>query len=194
MGRYSAIITAFIFATALSSCREPAQPRPHGYFRIDLPEKKYMLYESPCPFTFEYPVYATISPGDENDAEPCWINIEFPQYRSKIHLSYKKVNNNLPKLLEDTYTLTYNHTIKADAISETPFVNSDEQVFGVLYDLRGNTATSLQFYLTDSINHFLRGSLYFHSSPNVDSLAPVISFFREDILKLIETTRWKSSK
>lgn len=98
---------------------------------------------------------------------------------------------NLPALMEDSYTLTYNHTIKADAICETPFVNDEENVYGLLYDLKGNTATAVQFYMTDSAIHFMRGSLYFYASPNEDSLAPLIKFFRDDIVHLIETLRWK---
>jgi gliding motility-associated lipoprotein GldD len=124
-------------------------------------------------------------------AEPCWFNIEFPGYNAKIHLSYKTIEGNLPSVLEDSYTLTYNHTIKADAITETPYINEEDNIYGLLYDLKGNTATAIQFYVTDSIRHFLRGSLYFFASPNEDSLAPVIGFFREDIIHLIETLEWR---
>jgi len=190
---YKSIITVIIITLICLGCRERLQPRPRGYFRIDLPEKEYTSFNSECSFSFEYPAYGVLTDSDEPDAEPCWFNIEFEKYRAKIHISYKAIEGNLPSLLEDTYTLTYNHTIKADAIRETPFVNDEDDVYGLLYDLRGNTATAVQFYLTDSINHFLRGSLYFFASPNEDSLSPVISYFREDIIHLIETTRWKET-
>lgn len=191
MVKNSTLIISVITLLVTASCNRTGQPRPRGYFRIDLPAKEYQTYNQSCPYSFEFPVYATISPSDEKDAEPCWINISFPQYRSKIHISYKKIEGNLPRLLEDTYTLTYNHTIKADAIAETPFANPVDKVYGVLYDLKGNTATAVQFYLTDSVNHFIRGSLYFSAAPNSDSLAPVMKFFRDDIVRLMETTRWK---
>jgi gliding motility-associated lipoprotein GldD len=84
-----------------------------------------------------------------------------------------------------------NHINKADAINELVINNKASSVFGILYDLKGNTATSVQFYVTDSTNHYLRGSLYFESEPNADSLAPVIDFFREDIIHIIETLKWK---
>ena len=45
-----------------------------------------------------------------------------------------------------------------------------------MYDLKGNTASSLQFFVTDSTRNFLRGSLYFNAEPNKDSLAPVMDF------------------
>ncbi|MFO7575800.1 MAG: gliding motility lipoprotein GldD [Bacteroidales bacterium] len=190
---FEPLIAVIIITLICAGCRERLQPRPRGYFRIDLPEKEYLVYDTACPFIFEYPNYGELTESDDPEAEPCWFNIEFKNYRAKIHISYKAVAGNLPSLLEDTYTLAYNHTIKADAIRETPFVNEEENVYGLLYDIRGNTATAVQFYLTDSASHFLRGSLYFFASPNEDSLSPVISFFREDIIHLIETTRWNES-
>jgi gliding motility-associated lipoprotein GldD len=81
--------------------------------------------------------------------------------------------------------------MKADAINEHIIKNQADKIYGILYDLKGNTATSIQFYVTDSTNHYLRGSLYFSAEPNADSLAPLIDFFREDIVHLIETLKWK---
>jgi len=95
--------------------------------------------------------------------------------------------------MEQTYKMNVkNHINKADAINEQIFSDAENSVYGILYDLKGNTASAVQFYATDSIKHYLRGSLYFSAEPNADSLAPVIDFFREDILHLIETLRWKN--
>jgi gliding motility-associated lipoprotein GldD len=130
-------------------------------------------------------------PDTDYIAEPCWINIEFPEFDGKIHISYKAVDQNLNDFTEDSRTLTYKHTIKADAIKETVYTNPDLEVHGILYDIKGNAASSVQFYLTDSNNHFLRGSLYFNVQPDKDSLAPVVAFFRQDIIHLIESFKWK---
>ncbi len=93
--------------------------------------------------------------------------------------------------MEQTYTMNVkNHITKADAINEQVISNRENKVYGILYDLKGNTASAVQFYVTDSIKHYLRGSLYFATEPNPDSLAPVIDFFREDIIHLIETLKW----
>jgi gliding motility-associated lipoprotein GldD len=176
------------------SCREISVPKPRGYFRISLPEKKYLKYDAICPFVFEYPSYSKISYDVGNKNEPCWFNIEFPGYNAKIYITYKEVNNNFEAIMEDSYKLDVkNHTIKADAINETPWQNNEGKVYGILYDLKGNTASAVQFYVTDSIKHFLRGSLYFAVQPNKDSLAPVIDFFRADILHMIETFNWKEN-
>lgn len=49
----------------------------------------------------------------------------------------------------------------------------------------------MQFYLTDSVSHFLRGALYISEVPNYDSLRPVIKYLSEDVLKMIGSTEWK---
>jgi len=159
--------------------------------RIDFPEKAYRIYDSVCPYIFEYPLYGKIVPDAERIAEPCWINIEFPQFGGKIHISYKPVRNNVNEYIEDCRTLAYKHTIKADAIRETVFSNDTSGVYGLLYEIKGDAASSVQFYVTDSNRHFLRGSLYFNVRPDADSMAPVIDFFLEDIIHLIETCEWK---
>lgn len=182
----------------LNSCRDVPVPRPKGYFRIDLPPKDYILFdgsvskERELPLLFEYPSYGKISLVTRELTEPGWFDIDFPLYRAKIYLTYKNVNNNLAGLMEQSYKMDVkNHITKADAIDEQVISEPDKRVFGILYDLKGNTATAVQFFVTDSTRHFLRGSLYFTSVPNPDSLAPVINFFREDIVHLIETLKWK---
>ncbi len=183
-----------IVAGSVMACRESSIPKPAGYFRIDLPKKEYHLLTGDYPYSFEYPVYGTINNRPGNNAEPYWINIEFPDYKARIYISYKDVRNNLTQLTEDSHNLAYKHTIKADAIEEKLWSNDSSKVYGILYDVKGNAASAVQFYMTDSTRHYLRGSLYFMSQPNEDSLKPVIEFFRKDIVHLIETLSWKNEK
>ena len=184
------VLTALVL-TAASSCSHDYVPKPAGFVRIDLPEKKYKQYTGDLPYSFEYPEYCRIEADEENNAEPFWINIVFPSLKGKIHISYKKINGNLFTLTEDCRTLAYKHTIKAEAIDDHTIQMKDKKVYGMLYDIHGNVASSVQFFLTDSTRNFLRGSLYFNTQPNKDSLAPVIDFCREDILHFIETFIWK---
>jgi gliding motility-associated lipoprotein GldD len=192
------VITLFIMISLFYSCRDVAVPKPRGFFRIDLPKKEYILFSgnqvksNNMPFTFEYPVYGLLSFNPTDNNEQGWFNIEFPAYKAKIYLTYKDVKNDFENLMDQTYKMNVkNHITKADAINEHIIDNQKENVFGVLYELKGNTASAVQFYATDSVYHYLRGSLYFSSEPNADSLAPVIDFFREDIIHLIETLKWK---
>lgn len=191
------LVAAIVLLAIYSGCRRVSVPKPRGHFRIDLPGKEYVRFSDSLgiphlPFSFEYPVYGKLSFKNNNPDEEGWFNIEFPEYSAKIYLTYLKVNNDFADLMEQTYRMNVrNHISRADAINEQAFENSDERVFGILYDLAGNTATAVQFYATDSVRHYLRGSLYFSAEPDADSLEPVIDFFREDIVHLIETLEWK---
>ncbi len=173
------------------ACQRSYTPKPRGYLRLDFPRKEYVRFDSTCPFRFDYPAYSRVVPDRDYNSEPCWLNIDFPGFEGRIHISYKTIDGNLYKYVEDSRALAYKHTIKADAILETVYSYPGAGVYGILYDIKGNAASSLQFYLTDSIRHFLRGSLYFNTVPDKDSLAPVISYFREDIIRLIESFEWK---
>ena len=187
--KYSLLLIGVCF---FYSCREAAVPKPRGYFRIDLPPKEYRRYDTICPFVFEYPVYGHITYNVGRNSEPCWFNLEFPRFKAIIHFSYKTLDHNLEPILKETYDYAYSHSIKAEAITEQPWQNRGNKVSGILYDIKGNTASSIQFFLTDSTKNFIRGALYFSAEPDADSLAPVIKFFREDIVHIIETFNWKN--
>ena len=175
----------------LSGCHNTAVPRPAGYFRIDLPEKDYVHFETPCHYSIEYPAYGRINLRPATAAaDTCWTDIEFPSLKATIHLTYFDLHDNLATLTELSRELAYKHTIRADAIEEKLWTNDSTHVYGILYDLKGNTASAVQFYVTDSTRHYLRGSLYFMAEPNEDSLLPVITFLRDDIIHLIETLNW----
>ncbi len=186
-------IIAIILAAGLTfaSCTGDYSPRPRGYFRIDFPEREYITYEGDCPFVFSYPSFAEINDDDGRLVHPCWFNIDFPGYRGRLHISYSEIDNNLVDYLEDARKLAFRHTVKADAIDERMFINRADDVYGTLYDIKGNAASAVQFYLTDSASHFFRGALYFSVPPNRDSLDPVIDYFIEDIIYLMESFAWK---
>jgi gliding motility-associated lipoprotein GldD len=183
------ILICCLICCFLVSCKETFTPKPRGYYRIELPEKQYRIYSEQCPFTFDFPVYGNVT--TDNGGEPCWLNVEFPAYNGTIHLSYKKINKNLSAYIEDSRTFAYKHAVKADAINEKLIRDNNKNVYGIIYDIKGNVASSLQFFVTDSNTHFLRGALYFNTTPNKDSLAPVISFFQQDVYRLIESLTWK---
>lgn len=187
------LLTVLISLTLLAvSCHEDPVPRPRGYFRIDLPDRRYVLLDSIFPFTFEYPTCTKITPDPYTPDNPFFININYPDFKGSIHLSYKEINHNLPQLLEDTRLLVLKHIPRATAIRELPVVDPDHHIYGMIYDIRGSgTASPYQFFLTDSTHHFIRGALYFRVTPNNDSLAPVIDFIVQDMDHLMETLTWK---
>ena len=185
------IIFLILIGLIQISCNEEFIPKPRGYYRIDLPKPTYQIYQDDCPFKFEHQKSATINNDRSRLAEQCWLNIIYPKYKATIHLSYKPVNNNIEKYLNDSYTLVYKHTVKAADISEKLVLNPNKKVYGVIYQIEGEAASACQFHLTDSINHFVRGALYFNVAPNQDSLAPVIAYIQNDIEHFVNSFEWK---
>ncbi len=170
-------------------------PKPKGYFRIDFPKKVYQVFQSECAYQFEYPVYSKIVKDIKTINEPCWLNIDFIKYHAKIHLSYKQVKHHLlDTFLLQSRNFAIKHQIKATGIKEIPVVKSKTKVYGLIYEIKGNAASCLQFYLTDSLTHFLRGSLYFNSVPNEDSQSVVINYIKQDVIHMINTLHWNTSK
>ncbi len=177
----------------LISCngREINNPKPRGYFRIDLPKKSYVKFSADCPYSFEYPVYARVEKDTDANTQPYWYNIQFPTMKATIHLSYRKIENNLMKILEDCRALVYKHTVKADAIDDNMIQDKKRNLYGLTYDIKGDAASAYQFILTDSVTCVVRGALYFNVPPNKDSIAPVLAFVKQDIKHMLQTFEWK---
>jgi len=188
----SRILVFVMIIAGITSCDGDYYPKPRGHFRIDLPAKEYIRFDTTFPYAFDYPVYSKIASEPVSGTENYWINIEFPQFRGKIHISYKTIDNNLNKYIEDTRTMAIKHIPKASGIKTKNYLNAGKKVYGLTYSIDGVEAASpFQFYLTDSTHHFVRGALYFSVVPNNDSLAPVIDFLKADIRYMIESFEWK---
>jgi gliding motility-associated lipoprotein GldD len=186
------IFSLIIPILIISGCNQDYTPKPRGYFRIDLPEKNYIRFDSTFPYSFEYPAYAKIVPDTRTTSEPYWMNIDFPRFNGRIHISYKPIHENLNEYLEDARTFVVKHIPKADAIDDSLIYRPESEVYGLVYYIGGTQAASpCQFFVTDSSSRFLRGALYFNNIPNNDSLGPVIQYIEEDIRHLVRTFRWK---
>lgn len=190
-------IVVFLMCLALAGCTSPTQPKPRGYFRISLPEPEYVSLQSAqyasltssLPYSFQVNKLTKVTPHP--DGEKYWIDILYPAYDVKVHCSYKPVEGNLRELSDDAQRFVFNHAGKASAIPEQAFLNPDEHVYGVMYELIGNTASPCQFYMTDSLHHFFRAAVYFNCIPNQDSLAPVADYITADIRHMVETMHWR---
>ncbi|MCV9931418.1 gliding motility lipoprotein GldD [Flavobacterium sp. LS1R47] len=181
-----AITVLFIITLTVVSCKDDVVPKPASYLRLDYAEAKYVNFENQCPFAFEINADAVIK-GEKD----CGFMISYPKMKATIYLTYKPVNNDINKLLKDAQKLTYEHVIKADDILEQPYLNPDKKAYGMFYQVDGNAATNSQFYITDSIKHFVTGSVYFYAKPNFDSIMPAASYIKNDMQHLMETIKWK---
>jgi gliding motility-associated lipoprotein GldD len=185
------------FFAFLIGCHGEFSPKNKAYPRVIYPTKSYEIYQNPnCPFMFEKPVYARVGMDTTfmgvKTKEPCWFNVEFPDFNGSINVTYKELNssNTLEKLLEDAHKMSFKHSKKANYIEEIAIENK-YGVRGLVYDVGGDAASNLQFYLTDDKRHYIRGALYFNNEPNTDSMAPIINFVKADLDHFFETFQWK---
>lgn len=178
-------------------CNQPFSVKPKGYQQIDLPAKQYQVFsETGYPYSFEYPIYATIDKQvsylGNDKSKDAWLNIRYPQFGATLYLSYNKINANakIDTLVRDAYTFANNHNSKANFIEDSAF-EINQEVKGVFFHIGGDVATSYQFFATDSTRHFLRAALYFETTPNEDSLAPINQYLFKDMQRMVRTLRWK---
>ncbi|MBS1668736.1 MAG: hypothetical protein JST58_15270 [Bacteroidetes bacterium] len=192
------MIPCFLFLVSFSflACNSVYTPKPKGYFKIDFPKHEYQQFNQPgFPYSFEYPTYAKIvrdtSFFESKPENPYWINIDFPEFNARIYVSYKEIGpNSFDKLKDDAYKMTYKHSSKASSIEDS-LMRTSNGVTGIFFNVGGNAATAKQFFVSDSTKHFLRGALYFDTTPNADSLSIVNQFLQADMAHLINTLKWK---
>ena len=190
------LIVLLCFLQACNSDYTAGKKR--GYYRISFPEKKYQVFDSPgYPYTFEYPTYATVSKDTtffQDPADDWWVNIDFPQFAGRIYVSYKPVTSRsvFDSLVQDGFKLAYRQHVNMATQIEDSLMQTPHGVEGIYFSLGGNTATANQFFVTDSVRHFLRGALYFDATPNADSLGIVNNFLKKDLLHLINTLQWRN--
>jgi len=195
---FSYILMLFILLGVLG-CEDPIYvPKPRAYPKIEFPEGKKEKFDAlyGCPFSFAKPDYAlSIQDTTYFEGKPestCWFNLQVNSLNSTIHCTYKKINSKkeLNKLINDSYSFANKHNIKADFIDDY-FIRKPNRVYCRILEIEGDVASPFQFFLTDSLNHFMRGSLYFNARPNQDSLKPAIEFMKRDIIDMINTFQWE---
>lgn len=183
----------------ITSCGNPAveNPKPRTFPKVIYPEKGYQSFDlENCPFSFKYPVYAHIERKDQFFGEapehPCWFNISISEFDVKIHMSYLPIDNrgDFDKYIADSYKIANQINARSDYMDE--FIIQRNGLGGLILEFEGHAASPLNFILTDTSNHFLRGAMYFNTAVRPDSLAPVIQFLKEDVSQLVETFEWKS--
>jgi gliding motility-associated lipoprotein GldD len=197
--KYCALLLPVLGILLFGSCEETSTtPKPRAYPRVVYPKKEYVPFDaSYCRFTFDQAVYAKLEQDTnffgERPKDACWFNLDVPQLNAKIYCSYSPIGSrkDFDELVKDAFSMTNKHNLKANYIDEIPVHRQKDRVHGVLFSLEGSAASSCQFFLTDSTQHFLRGALYFNTQTKPDSLAPVIDFMRADLNRLVQTLTWK---
>ncbi|WP_177763231.1 gliding motility lipoprotein GldD [Flavobacterium sp. I3-2] len=180
------VLSLIIPTLLIVSCSGDIKPKPDSFLRLEYPNPVYKKFEETCAFSFEKNELSIVQ-----QEKNCAFKINYPKLKATIYINYKPVNGDLNKLLKDAQKLTYDHTIKADGIIEQPFVNPENKVYGMFYEVEGNAATNVQFYATDSVKNFVVGSLYFYAKPNYDSILPAAAYVKDDMRRIMESIQWK---
>lgn len=181
---------ATVFLTLLLSalsCQKDQKPKPKGELRLEYPAPKYTDFTAPCGYSFQISEFAKVVPAKK----PCWFYIFYPKMKAKVFVTYFPIQNDLLLHIKESEKMVYEHTIKASAIETKSFSYPEKKVFGNFYELEGQTASNMQFYVTDSTRHYVTANLYFNSRPKPDSLAPAVEYIKKDMRHLIETFRWQ---
>lgn len=172
-------------------------PKPRMYPKVDYPTKEYEPFVlEACNFSFQKPKYSTVKTGikffDEKSSHPCWFDLQLKDFNGSIHFSYNPINdaNALDKLVSDAFRIVEQHNTKAEYREEV-LIENKNGVNGLLFNLEGPVASPINFFLTDTTQHFVRASLYFNASVDPDSIAPILDFVSDDMRTIIETFQWK---
>ncbi|WP_299383528.1 gliding motility lipoprotein GldD [uncultured Lacinutrix sp.] len=194
---YKNIVLAICSLGLLVSCNEDPKPKPKAYLALEYPEAIYKTEDiTKMPFTFDRNALGKNLKTKtlKGETTSYGINIEYPNLKGTIYITYKALEHNeklLRTYLINAQNFTQEHTQKADVIDGIVYENPERKVYGMFYDVGGNAASQSQFYVTDSINHFITGSLYFYAKPNYDSILPAANYLQKDIMRIMESLEWK---
>lgn len=189
------LILAMGLCVLFSACKQKPlpEPKPMGYFRIDLPGHQYRTLDTALPFRYEQSVFASTTIERQKD-NTLWMTVSYPDLKASLRFTCFEVKNadslrNL-MILEDK--MVKFHYQKADDVQFSVIHDPESNLWGQTYEIFGKeVATPFQFWLTDSTHRFVRATLYFDETPNNDSLQPVIQYLKEDALHLINTFEWQ---
>lgn len=184
--KYFSVIICVLFL--FTSCDNEVIPKPKCQLRLSYSIAEYNKSNTNYPLVFDLNKEATLLNKD-NGA----IEVVYPKMKATIYITYKNVTNDLDDLLTDAQKLTYKlHVIKANEITEQPFLNQNDKTYGMFYQVGGDAAANALFYATDSTHHFVTASVYFYAKPNYDSILPAADYISNDMRKMLETLQWKN--
>ncbi len=185
MNKKLIIFLIFLILANISCSNDEIIPRPKAQLRLEYPKPEYEKVKMDS-LSFDKSNYAVVERIRSNK-----FNLDYPKMKAKLYLTYYPVNHNLDSLLRDAEKFTYEHTVKADEIIRRDFIDDKHKVYGSINLVTGNAASQIQFHATDSLRHFLNGSLYFYALPNYDSIYPAVKYIQKDVQVLLESLRWK---
>ena len=183
----------FLFSLFLFhfSCDETNYlPREKGFLRLEFEKPTYDTFSSEASklnfiFNNAYSSFEIVS--DEK------IVLKYKDIKIDLVLSDVELENlsSFEESIRNFYVFLEPHRKKSNQISIKEFKSVDNKRFAKVFEMRGPVASPLQFYVTDSINHFLFGSMNVMVKSNYDSIYPSIMYVKNDIFSIIESVNWE---
>ncbi len=168
------------------SCGDDTLPKPKAFLSLTYAKPTYKKLPLQRPYVFEYSSESLLKDEANN-----WLKVLYPKQKASLDITYRVIDKNLKELLTESEKLVFKHTVKAEQIVSNNYVDAEKKVYGTLHEISGNAASQIQFHITDSVTHFMKGALYFKTRPNFDSVLPAVDYIKKDILHLMETLKWK---
>lgn len=183
-------IFSFILILLLMEACSPAKKKETS--KVTFPKAEYALSTDSLPFTFDISNQAKLT-WQKNKPGEYFCNVDYPQLNARLYCTFHLITPDKFRVFaEESRKMAYQHTAVATGIKEKAYSNDTDHRYGILYDIQGNVATPIQVALTDSSHYFFNASLYFNTTTNSDSIAPVVNYIRQDIIRIMETLTVKS--
>ena len=182
-----------IFFTIFCSCDDGNLPKQRAFLRIEFPEPKYITQkEIKSPIDFYY----NLSAADINVINTKQFSINYPKMNLVVDMSLNKIYKaeDLENNFRDFSLTLETHAKKSNGMFIREYEDLNSEVYAKIFELRGDVATPIQFYLTDSISNFIKGSLNLKFKSKYDSIFPTIQYVKNDILVLVESLKWNQDE
>jgi gliding motility-associated lipoprotein GldD len=167
-------------------------PKPPTYLRMDLPDHNYSTLKTDCGFSFDISNAYKSKTTAKTGTGICNLEIDLGPINGTLYLFYYPLtkSDTLSKFINFSNDKVDDHKLKATSINDEKILRPKDRVFGTFFELEGDVATNYQFYLTDSVNHFMRAEILLNSRPNYDSLKPSLDYLKVDLKKMVNTLKW----
>jgi gliding motility-associated lipoprotein GldD len=157
-------------------------PKPKAMLKMDLPDNNFSIF-SDDKIHFNVSNSAIVNQSDIS------YSILYHDYESKIYFSVKNLDNLDLEIYNFENSISV-HEKQGAYIDANIIEDSTENIYGVLCYLEGsNIATSSQFFITDSIQYFVRGGLEFSTSINPE-IEVQNDIMKQEVFKFIQSFKW----
>lgn len=182
-----------LFAFASCGDDELTIPKPPTFLRTELPDHAYTTYKDHARFTCDVSKHYLVKPVLFGNTVTDHLEINLGPLNGTLYVNYFPLPNrdSLVRFINLSNDKVDEHQMKADRILDKQLIDNKRKVYGTFFEFQGNVATNFQFYLTDSLNHFVRGEVLMNCRPNYDSLRPSLDYLKQDLIKFFDSFEWK---